>query len=208
MCVPLPEKRLQRAAARLLGINSRRGLIAGAMRMAAKRVDAEAGVRADGDEDSDSEADAASGTLANLFMYSQRKQRSNFEAGAEIRAKACEWWDARTRVSSCRRIVVKLADGKSHPVHWLEQTINSFRHSFLDKGDHYYKNQLLIRHVPPNTSVRPCSNGDHRTSMQGKRTNISTWSSLSTLTVMLRCALRSRHVSALMWVQLVSRDGR
>ena len=143
ICVPPPEKRLQRATVRLLGINSRRGLIAGAMRVAAQRVDAEAGVQADGDEDSDSEADAASGTPANLFMYSQRKQRSDFEAGAEIRAKAREWWDTRTRVSSCRRNVVKLADGKSHPVHWLEQTVDSFRQSFLDEGDHYYNHQLL-----------------------------------------------------------------
>ena len=51
ICVPPQEQRLQRAAARLLGIESRRGLIAGAIRVAAQRVDAEAGIRAEGDED-------------------------------------------------------------------------------------------------------------------------------------------------------------
>jgi hypothetical protein len=83
LCVPPPEQRLQRAAARLLGIESRRGLIAGAMRVAAQRVDAEAGIRAEGDEDSDSEADADEVTPTNLFLYSKRKTRADYVAGVE-----------------------------------------------------------------------------------------------------------------------------
>jgi hypothetical protein len=118
------------------------------MRVAAQRVDAEAGIRAEGDEDSDSEADADEVTPTNLFLYSKRKTRADYVAGVEIHAKAV----TRTRVRSCRKNVVTLVDGTSHPVYWLEQTVNSFRQAFLHDGDHFYKTQLLVQSLPPGTT--------------------------------------------------------
>ena len=132
ICCPSPQARLQRAAATLLGLDSRRGLIAAGMRVAAHRV-AEEGE-------------------AKLFLAPERKDRSDWLAGEDMRVLARNWWECKTRVSACKKSIVPLEDGTVHPVHWLEETILNFHHHFLDAGNHYYETQLLVRNVPEGTT--------------------------------------------------------
>jgi hypothetical protein len=152
---PPASARLQRATATLFGLDSRRGLRAAAVRLAAQRIDIEAGINP-----------------PTLFYAPDRATRSDWLAGAPMRAAAVAHWTLNTRPTSCVKNVVTLDDETKHPVHWLEDTIVNFYKSFLDScppscacrassfpislrrnDDHYYRTQLLLRHVPEGTAA-------------------------------------------------------
>ena len=146
ICCPPSSLRLQRAAADLLGLASRRGLIAAGMRVAAQQVQKEGG----GDCHLDVDITHCSCTM--FMPVIERKRRAAWLAGAELRDAARRYWTVHTRPSVCKKNVVTLQDGTEHPVHWLETKVDELYREFLAAGDHFYSTQLLVRHVPADTT--------------------------------------------------------
>ena len=148
-----PAARLQRATARLFGLCSRQGLAAAQCRVASQLVDDEGGILV---------------RPANLFYPSDRIERSDWQAGEQMRDNAKAYWAAATRVTSCTKHVVCMENGEQHPVHYLEDTVPNFYQAFLKSGrtfdplapntptfavgGHFYATQLLVRKVPEGTT--------------------------------------------------------
>ena len=126
---PPPGQNLMRATARLFGLKSRRGLTAGASRVAQRQVELEGSVDCFG-----------------LFIPGEKKTRSDVTAESHKRTIDA-WWKTCRVTANVRNVVrPRRSSGNQewHPIHWLEHTERKFYELLLLDGDHYYTDQLLL----------------------------------------------------------------
>jgi hypothetical protein len=107
----------QGCSVRLLGcLDSAAGLAAAQFRVASQLVDDEGGILV---------------RPANLFYPSDRIERSERQAGEQMRENAKAYWAAATRVTSCTKNVVYMENGEQHHDHYVEDTVLNFYQAFL-----------------------------------------------------------------------------
>ena len=78
----------------------------------------------------------------SLLVSSDRKKRSD-ATSEDIVQLIIRWWDEQTRVTANKRNVMK-RNGVSHPVQWLEETVNNFYHRLLRSNDLFYKVRSML----------------------------------------------------------------
>ncbi len=136
----------------MLGLQSRRGLIAGGMHAASQQVASEGGADA-----TDSDKEYYDHVPANMLFPRERKRMQDWVAGEPLREAARLYWEHNTRVTESRKNVAHMLDGAPpHAVHWLEHTIQQFYEAFLAAGDpigsRYHETHFMVQHVPKGTT--------------------------------------------------------
>jgi hypothetical protein len=113
---PPQGQNLMRATARLFGLKGRKGLRAGACRIAQRQVDVEGG-----------------STFIGMFIPGDRKQRSDSSPEEYLRI-IDDWWNA-CRVTANTRNVVRARRSSQvwHAVHWLEHTERQYMNCSYSK---------------------------------------------------------------------------
>ena len=156
ICAPPPKSGLLRATARVLNLQSTRGLVAGQNRVKEYRAQVDAEGAGASDEESD-------GDLENEEQRSKKSRRNESPFCApELNEKSArtpqkqldlakQCWEENTRVTANKKNV-KTRDGITRAVQWLEDTEFNFYRAHLKRHDLYHKAELLIRGVSKSTT--------------------------------------------------------